>query len=46
MNKSTNIMIRISELDKEKIKEIAEQKQMSMSEWILFTLRKEIEKSK
>ncbi len=42
-NKSTNLMIRISEMDKERIKQAAEERQMSMSEWVLFLVRKELD---
>lgn len=41
-NKSANLMIRTSEIDKEKIKQAAEECQMSMSEWVLFLIRKEL----
>lgn len=42
-NKSANLMIRVSEIDKEKIKQAAEERQMSMSEWVLFLIRKELD---
>lgn len=43
--KSTNIIIRVSELEKQKIKEAAEKMQMSMSEWIIYCCRKELAKN-
>ena len=39
--KTTNIIIRVSDLEKEKIKEQAEKNQMSMSEYMLYLFRKE-----
>ena len=40
--KKENIIIRISELEKEKIKAAAESQQMSMSEFILAAVRAEL----
>lgn len=42
--KSTNIIIRVSDLEKQKIKEAADKLQMSMSEYILYLFRKEPQK--
>lgn len=42
--KTSNIIIRVSDLEKQKIKEAAEKKQMSMSEYILYLFRKEPQK--
>ncbi len=39
--KKENIIIRVSELEKQKIKEEAAKQQMSMSEYILYLCRKE-----
>ena len=39
--KTENIVIRVSELEKGKIKEAADKMQMSMSEYILYLFRKE-----
>ena len=44
-NKNVNLMIRVSEIDKEKIKQAAEERQMSMSEWVLFLIRKELDRA-
>lgn len=40
--KTTNIMIRVSEQEKQKIKEAAEKLQMSVSEYILMLHRQNI----
>lgn len=40
--KKKNIIIRISELEKEKIKAAAESQQMSMSEFVLAAVRAEL----
>lgn len=40
--KTTNIIIRVSELEKEKIKAVAESQQMSVSEFMLAAVRTEI----
>lgn len=40
--KTTNIIIRVSELEKEKIKAAAESQQMSMSEFVLAAVRAEL----
>lgn len=40
--KTTNIIIRVSELEKEKIKAVAESQQMSVSEFMLAAVRAEI----
>jgi len=39
--KSTNIIIRVSEREKEEIKKTAESLQMSVSEYLLYLHRKE-----
>ena len=39
--KTENIIIRVSELEKQKIKAEAEKQQMSMSEYLLYIFRKE-----
>ena len=39
--KKTNIIIRVSERDKEEIKRQAEAKQMTMSEYILYLVHRE-----
>lgn len=39
--KKTNIIIRVSDRDKEEIKRQAEEKQMSMSEYILYLIHRE-----
>lgn len=46
INKTANIMIRVSERDKETIRARAEELQMSMSEYICFLVRLDVEKSK
>lgn len=43
MNKSTNLMIRIPEQDKERLRMLAEKRQMTMSELVLYLIRREIE---
>lgn len=40
--KTTNIIIRVSDLEKEKIKAVAESQQMSVSEFMLAAVRAEI----
>lgn len=42
MHKTSNIIIRVSELEKEKIKVVAERQQMSVSEFMLAAIRAEI----
>jgi len=44
-NKTTNLIIRISNRDKEAIRRVAEVKSMSMSELVLWLIRAEIEKA-
>lgn len=46
MNKSSNLIIRISDKDKQDLKKLAEARQMSMSELITFLIRKEVANSK
>ena len=46
MKKTTNIIIRISEQDKEKVRELAELKQMSMSELLTYLVRREYDVTK
>lgn len=42
MNKTSNIIIRVSDLEKEKIKAAAESQQMSVSEFMIAAVRAEI----
>ena len=44
MNKSTNLNIRISETDKEVLRKLAEKKQMSMAELVIYLIRREGER--
>ena len=44
MNKSTNLNIRISEVDKETLRKLAEKKQMSMAELVVYLIRREGER--
>ena len=46
MNKSSNLIIRISDKDKQDLKELAEARQMSMSELVVFLIRREVENTK
>lgn len=46
MNKSAYLQIRISDADKEALKQLAESKQMTMSEMVVYLIRRESEKSK
>lgn len=46
LNKSTNLIIRISEQDKEKVRVLAEQNQMSMSELLIYLIRREFDTTK
>lgn len=39
--KKTNIIIRVSERDKEEIKRQAEEKEMTMSEYLLYLVHRE-----
>lgn len=43
-NKNEMLIIRISEHDKKAAKEAAEKRQMSLSEWVLYLMRKELDK--
>ena len=43
MNKSTNLIVRIPELDKERLRMLAEKRQMTMSELVLYLIRREID---
>ena len=43
--KTENIIIRLSEIDKQKIKEQAEARQMTMSEYILYLARMDSNKN-
>lgn len=43
-NKNEVMVIRISEQDKQRAKEAAEKRQMSLSEWVLYLIRREIDK--
>ena len=42
--KSTNLIIRISEQDKKKVRELSEKSQMSMSELVTYLIRREYDK--
>lgn len=42
--KTTQLVIRISEHDKEALRELAEKKSMTMSELLTYMIRREIEK--
>lgn len=44
MNKTSNIIIRVSELEKEKIKAAAESQQMSVSEFMIAAVRSQLER--
>lgn len=44
--KDTCIRVRISETDKEKLRQLADESQMSMSEWIINQIRMEAKESK
>ena len=44
MNKSTNLNIRISETDKEVLRKLAEKRQMSMAELVIYLIRREGER--
>lgn len=44
IRKTTNIIIRVSEKDKEKVRALAERNQMSMSEYITYLIRREYDK--
>lgn len=44
--KDTYIRIRMSELDKRNLKEQADKRQMSMSEYILYLIRRDADKEK
>ena len=46
MNKTKNIIIRITEQDKEKVRELAELKEMSMSELLTYLVRREYDVTK
>lgn len=43
--KTTNLIIRISEKDKEDVKRMAEERQMTMSEFLTFLIRREADKT-
>ena len=43
--KSEILTLRISELDKAKLKQLADEMQMSMSELVVYLIRKEYEKA-
>lgn len=44
MKKTTNIIFRVSEQDKDKVRALAERNQMSMSEYITYLIRREYDK--
>lgn len=43
--KTTNLIIRISEKDKEDVKRMAEERQMTMSEFLTYLIRREADKT-
>lgn len=43
--KTTNLIIRISEKDKEDIKRMCEERQMTMSEFVTYLIRREADKT-
>lgn len=43
MNKATNFIMRLSETDKQALKELAKIRQMSMSELVVYMIRREAE---
>lgn len=38
------LLIRISEQDKNRAKGVAEKRQMSLSEWVIYLIRKDLDK--
>lgn len=44
LKKTTNIILRVSEQDKQKVRALAERNQMSMSEFITYMIRREWDK--
>lgn len=42
--KTLNLIIRISEKDKENLRKLAESRQMSMSEFVTYLIRREADK--
>lgn len=46
MKKTTNIIFRVSERDKEKVKALAEKNQMTVSELIVYMIRREYDKER
>ena len=45
-NKTTNLMIRISDRDKQELKALAERREMAMSELVIYLIRREIDLDK
>lgn len=45
-NKTSNLLIRISEADKEGLKELADKRNMAMSELVVYLIRREIDLEK
>ena len=45
-NKTSNLLIRISEADKEGLKELADKRDMAMSELVVYLIRREIDLEK
>ena len=45
-NKTSNLLIRISEADKEGLKELANKRDMAMSELVVYLIRREIDLDK
>lgn len=46
LKKTTNIILRVSEKDKEKVRALAESNQMSMSELLTYLIRREYDNTK
>lgn len=45
-NKTTNLVIRISDRDKQELKALAEHREMAMSELVIYLIRREIDLDK
>ena len=43
-NKTANIMFRLSETDKQKVRALAERNEMSISEYLTYLIRREYDK--
>ena len=46
INKTTNIIFRVSEQDKQKVKALAENNQMTVSELLVYMIRREYDKER